>query len=102
MCAIGINAQALAPTVLGLIDQINTDYTTGFNVFGTDPVIGGQLQDHISMLEDNLLSALIHILNDYGCCLVIANETAFIIPEAPPKPVSWPILHIRKSIIIFI
>jgi hypothetical protein len=83
LCAVSINAQQLAPTILTLLDHINTSFTSGFSVNGCDPIVGSQIQDHIAVMEENMLSSLIHILSEYKCALIVGNETAFIVPHTP-------------------
>ena len=84
MKAVSVNAQKMAPTVLSLLEKIDAStFTEGFAVKGTDPVVGAQMIDHIALLEDNMFSSLIRILDEYGCVMVIGNKSAYIIPNTP-------------------
>ena len=78
-----LNSKNLGPTIQNLLSQINTQFTQGFSLPASTPSFCTLPLTDICTLEDTIFHNLLKLINQYGCVLVIGNETAFIIPETP-------------------
>jgi hypothetical protein len=80
--AVGLNAQNLYQPVIDCLDGIVTGHAEGLKLPGTDVRVALNISNHLATLEDTLLTGLIKILSDFGCVLVIGNDSAFAVPQA--------------------
>jgi hypothetical protein len=78
-----LNAENMAPIILTLLNNINYSYTNGLTLLASDPSICSKVIGDLSLLENSLLDALIKMVGEYGCVVVIGNNHAYIIPDAP-------------------
>jgi hypothetical protein len=78
-----INAQSLGPTVLELLEKIDPSYTSGFEFNASSPLVGDKMVNDISLFTETLFSCMMRMLTEYNCAIVIGNQKAFIIPDAP-------------------
>lgn len=92
-CALSLNAQSMYEPVMNLISTIDPSFTDGFQVHATDALIGIHIQNNIALLEDTMFTGFVRMLEEYGCLLVVANNRAYVLPEAPYlKPIGLSIM----------
>lgn len=83
ICALSMNAQDMYGTIKQLINTIDASYTDGFAVFANDALTGTQIQNDMALFEDDIFHGLLRTLDEFGCILVVANNKAFVVPNAP-------------------
>ena len=77
-----ISRKNLRAYVLGLLRKINTSATAALNIKASSSKIADQVLQDMAMMRDNIFSNLTRLLGTIGCCIVIGNTQAFVVPEA--------------------
>ena len=80
--AADINKNNLAPTVLTLLDSIDTSYCSGMTLAANAANVADRIIRDTAFLQDTVFACLLKLIHEYGCCLVIGNSKAYILPEA--------------------
>ena len=77
-----VNQTTLAPIVSSLLSSIDTSYCAGMTLAANTANIADRIITDVSFLQDTLFACLLKLIHEYGCCLVIGNDKAYILPEA--------------------
>lgn len=77
-----INQRAMAPVVLNLLKNFDTSYCSDMAFFAKDVIGADRLIKDLGMLQDTVLQNIIRQVSEYGACLVIGNNHAYVVPDA--------------------
>ena len=81
-----INALALEPMLQQMLSSIDTSLAQLSLTAGRPTIAGAtfasRIVESLSSLEETLFGSMIRLISDYNCIFVVANEKAFIVPEA--------------------
>jgi hypothetical protein len=75
--------------VMKLLGQVNTEYSSLLSLSGNDhllsaasPTIAAKVIGDIAQLDDTIYNSMVRYVGQYGCCFVVSNDTAYVVPDA--------------------
>ena len=77
-----VNGIALGPLVLALLDAFDTSYCNKMALFANNANIAEHILNNMSSMQDTVFQNIVKFASEYGACVVVGNETAYIVPEA--------------------
>lgn len=75
--------------VMKLLGQVDTSYSNRLELSGNDhllsaasPTIAAKVIGDIAQLDDTIYNSMVRYVSQYGCCFVVSNDGAYVVPDA--------------------